>query len=735
MKIAPPFSKMSTLYKLILSLSGLVIIPVVIIGSFFYKYNFDNIKTNVEQISQYQLVQIKNSINQQYKQHLIIARKLGEDPIFNPNRLSGTLYERYEALMSFRKHTISYNYSEYPYLYLRGENLLYSQTGISNFNTIAIETYGFSDVDAFQEWLEDVNRPSTKRFETDLGTKIVFQYPMYQSQTTLLFIMNYDELIAILNNITADIDGISMIFDRDGEIIADSIENEEIKNQLIGVISEIDYDNIIKNVDLSNDSYSLITTYSDSTDWIFVVGIPESAFTFKTQLESNILFLISICVLILGVTASVILSIFHYRPLKRVMGVVGGFSRKGNEYEQISQVYIDSIKHSDKLQQILDFQAPYALDRMYERLLFSNISSDELAKIEQRVYLTMNEPWFYVMVFTTAGKYSTSDRYLFCKKAIEIASKQSADIHGTYSFYCMESIGENNLILIVNMRFPDSLVKINNHFIHDLRSSINIHMEILCGCGNIYKDIRELRLSLYEANTALEYNISYKKDSILLYNDIPHYDKETATPNELNKLYFQQVKHGDINGSLESLDKIFLLIRKEDCFEVERNRLIDSLTEISNIFPLDNLNTDLEELGQISQLVQFENQLKDLTVKLCSLIGDNKKLGSLRLKNNILLYIKNNYHDPDMGLDSIGENFGFSPSYLSRFIREQTGHNIKDYISRIRIDEAKRLILETDLSINDIVERVGYYNSSSFIRKFRKIEGMTPGAFRDKATE
>jgi two-component system response regulator YesN len=53
-----------------------------------------------------------------------------------------------------------------------------------------------------------------------------------------------------------------------------------------------------------------------------------------------------------------------------------------------------------------------------------------------------------------------------------------------------------------------------------------------------------------------------------------------------------------------------------------------------------------------------------------------------------------------------------------------------EYIAKLRLSHAKRLLLETSLKIDDIAEKVGYLGRNSFIRIFKKYEGITPGKFR-----
>ena len=63
---------------------------------------------------------------------------------------------------------------------------------------------------------------------------------------------------------------------------------------------------------------------------------------------------------------------------------------------------------------------------------------------------------------------------------------------------------------------------------------------------------------------------------------------------------------------------------------------------------------------------------------------------------------------------------------------EQTGENLKSYITRLRMEEAKKLLTQTALPLYEIVSRIGYLDVSSFIRKFKKEVGMTPGEYREK---
>ena len=67
---------------------------------------------------------------------------------------------------------------------------------------------------------------------------------------------------------------------------------------------------------------------------------------------------------------------------------------------------------------------------------------------------------------------------------------------------------------------------------------------------------------------------------------------------------------------------------------------------------------------------------------------------------------------------------------LSAVIREMTGQNFAQYISYLRLNEFRRLLLETDMQIQDCVTAVGYTDVTNILRKFKAIEGVTPSQFR-----
>jgi AraC-like DNA-binding protein len=89
------------------------------------------------------------------------------------------------------------------------------------------------------------------------------------------------------------------------------------------------------------------------------------------------------------------------------------------------------------------------------------------------------------------------------------------------------------------------------------------------------------------------------------------------------------------------------------------------------------------------------------------------------------------YMEPDITLDRLAEALNIMPRDLSMLINRHFGVNYYEFINRYRIDEAKRMLAEsTAVSITDIYLAVGFNSKSVFYTFFKKLEGVTPTAYR-----
>ncbi|WP_202078387.1 response regulator [Caldalkalibacillus salinus] len=92
-------------------------------------------------------------------------------------------------------------------------------------------------------------------------------------------------------------------------------------------------------------------------------------------------------------------------------------------------------------------------------------------------------------------------------------------------------------------------------------------------------------------------------------------------------------------------------------------------------------------------------------------------------------YIHEHIEDA-LSLKRVARHVHLNPNYFSVLFKEQTQMTFSEYVARSRLQVAKHLLLTTDLTIEDVSERVGYKTAKYFVKIFKDYEGMTPGRFR-----
>ena len=85
---------------------------------------------------------------------------------------------------------------------------------------------------------------------------------------------------------------------------------------------------------------------------------------------------------------------------------------------------------------------------------------------------------------------------------------------------------------------------------------------------------------------------------------------------------------------------------------------------------------------------------------------------------------------PDLSLQSAAEHIGLSAQYISKIFKEFTDTNFSDYTNSVRIENARRMIVESDLTIKEISSLVGFNSSQHFSRVFVRYSSVTPGQYR-----
>ena len=136
-----------------------------------------------------------------------------------------------------------------------------------------------------------------------------------------------------------------------------------------------------------------------------------------------------------------------------------------------------------------------------------------------------------------------------------------------------------------------------------------------------------------------------------------------------------------------------------------------------------------QRLYRTGNLGDFKKELKSILNELIEYkkTQDTASTSSSRMEE-IKQYILHHYTENELTAAAIAAEFKMSSSYLSRAFKESTGTNILDYIQRLRVDAAKKL-LQTE-SVRSAAQQVGFWDTQGLVRAFKKHEGVTPSEYK-----
>ena len=133
----------------------------------------------------------------------------------------------------------------------------------------------------------------------------------------------------------------------------------------------------------------------------------------------------------------------------------------------------------------------------------------------------------------------------------------------------------------------------------------------------------------------------------------------------------------------------------------------------------------IDEADFLYEIIRFLAQRFET---MMSSIGTSSRDSVL---DDILHYIDHNYAQ-NITLENIAPLFGYNHSYLGKIFSKKTGQSFNSYVDHVRIEQAKRLLLQDDSKVYTVAERVGYKNVDYFHIKFKKYVGQSPAEFRKR---
>lgn len=422
----------------------------------------------------------------------------------------------------------------------------------------------------------------------------------------------------------------------------------------------------------------------------------------------------------------------RYLPLYHTMSMFD-ISDKNiiNSYEFLKDNVSKLVVEKDNLQENFENSKEYLQNYFILRTLTETISdATEYKKLLDYYHIDFNYKSFRVLTFyKNTEKLSEYDNQVICKimDGFLLAFEEQTN---TYAIYI------NNMYTII-MNY-DPITAPSNKMLETLY----FHKESLIE-QDIILALSRKKSSFLELNTAYNESLQAIEQCLVDGTNVKEYQEYIRNKNTDDLKYYNYeqsfrltVQEHNIEKSKLVLSNIFTILRKEYGSNptIIRYKLYALLNILMSEFVKNNDNDAIKEIYQgmentsnIEELIFYLYTVLELTIPV--LLKTENKDNDFVIE--IEEFILKNVYKNELSVGQIAYEFNIDMSILSKKFKKEKGINISDYIHELRIKKAKELLANDSYRIREIAEECGYLNADTFIRVFKRYEGITPGKYRE----
>lgn len=547
------------------------------------------------------------------------------------------------------------------------------------------------------------------------------KYTLQDMPATICFEINKSKLYERFNSLD--------FTDNNFLIVTDSSDDELFvlsgsDSQFSGSIpcSELEYKNGFARADINGEKMMSVKITAASSGWNYYLFQPESDSYLYLRHYRNIFTLSTLAALFMGFFMIRYISKKNTRPIVAL----------NNELES------EKIEHFN-LKASMEKQKPLIQNAYLKRILYGDINSPE-ELVFARQYLEIKEgDSFYALAVKIYSSNIFEDSAVLDSSIDSIISDEEFRLilqkFITQPYYAYRN-NERSYYLLVTSRLDaqELLLKIQESVValHDYLLE-NYSLWLYAGFGERESSLMNVWHSHQQAVEAVHY--TSKNYIFIPYNMITKKSDLYYYPNEVSSRLLKSIS----NGNKALVKEIFELLKKENITERSLPMLPMQflLSEIRNtLFRARYSNTassvqaaeKLEQLDKYFKSDQSIYSYEELALQLCDIFTTYTT--EQQLIDNICAYLKENYMDPSLGLTKISEKFNISESYFSFLFKKVSGQNFFNYLESLRMNASMEYVRQKDCALSDIYLYVGYNNTGSFRRAFKKTFGDTPGNIR-----
>ena len=277
-------------------------------------------------------------------------------------------------------------------------------------------------------------------------------------------------------------------------------------------------------------------------------------------------------------------------------------------------------------------------------------------------------------------------------------------------------------------------------------------VEYFGGIGNVVHRIGDIQTSYKEAARAFSSRFFMDANQIADSAEMVKVQMEQDGKIDVSKMLSKKREHELVerflkNGTTEEvdsfLDELFQNIGEQNCKSLlYRQYVVMDLFFCASDF-LGNLEIDIENLPEecrdINQIVEKAEDAENLRYQIGNLFTETMQLRDShskkkysKLLEDAKAFIDENYKHDEMSLNTVAAQVNISPSYFSTIFSSEMGQTFVEYLTHVRLEKAKELLMCSNMRTAEIGYEVGYKDSHYFSYIFKKVVGCSPKEYRNR---
>lgn len=290
-------------------------------------------------------------------------------------------------------------------------------------------------------------------------------------------------------------------------------------------------------------------------------------------------------------------------------------------------------------------------------------------------------------------------------------------------------------------RYHESIATMAERWVQVLKQYSNIAVSV--GISEPHSGYAELAQAYLESYHAVQQAFYSESQSVFFFGDLPETggNSEKIDLAEIRDILPQAVELHDLETIHTVIEGISAVLEEQKlsrgqalaiCFQIAY--LIGGVaglneTALQDIIGYQNsLHESILSLNTLAEIVAW---LSGVEQRLCRFLSRNEDQKNQKLIARAKKYILDHCTE-DISLNEVAAELNISPGYFSTIFKQHTGVGFIDYLTEKKIDQAKKLLRESDYKIYEVSNLLGYQNPYYFSKVFKKITGVTPSEFSGK---